>query len=260
MAKSVYACIDNVSRNIKQIPVCVDGVSRNTKEGWTYIDGVSRQFFGGSTISDLEVGQSVFMNVNGLIRGNEYMIIHKGLPSSAYDSSCDGIWVLRKYTYENYYWSQNNTGAAYKDSTIHQYLNSTVLSKFSTDIQNIIKQVQIPSITYNSNTVSAKLFLLSYTEVFGGNVPGLNQPEGAILDYFNGATAEDRRGWTSETKQSANAWWLRNQYNLNSSGAFLVNSSGTAYWAMKNSVNGHYRFAMILPHDTRIDENFNIIA
>lgn len=56
MAKGVYACIDGVSRNVKQIPLCIDGVSRNTKEGYGCIDGVSRQFFGVSTISDLEVG------------------------------------------------------------------------------------------------------------------------------------------------------------------------------------------------------------
>lgn len=46
MAKGVYTCIDNVSRNVKKIPVCIDGVSRNTKSGYACIDGVSREFFG----------------------------------------------------------------------------------------------------------------------------------------------------------------------------------------------------------------------
>lgn len=188
------------------------------------------------------------------------MIIHKGLPSSIYDSSCDGIWVIYKYPYENYHWS-SYTSRNYVNSEINQYLNSSILGKFSSEIQNLIKQVTIPC--KQGGNASAKLFLLSYTEVMGSTNTYAYQ-EGVILDYFNGATAEDRRGWTDADKDSANAWWLRTQHSASTT------ASGTYSWSINNAGNtgviyktdnsGCMRFAMILPHDTRIDENFNVIA
>ena len=265
MAKGVYGCIYGVSRNVKQIPLCIDGVSRSTKEGWGCIDGVSRQFFGGSALSDLEVGQSVFMDVNGLdyYNNNEFMIIHKGRPSTAYDNSCDGIWVMTKYVEQNRcLWSTTSSyGLQYANSAIHQYLNSDVLSKFNSNIQGIIKEVKIPSFGTN---LSTKLFLLSYDEVMGAPPYSSQTSEGLILDYFNGASAEDRKCRRSASNSSANHWWLRTQYPLNTSGAYYINSAGNSAWENKKGENmGNNidcRFAMILPYDTRIDGNFNIIA
>ncbi len=261
MAKGVYTCIDSVSRNVKKIPVCIDGVSRNTKEGWACVDGVSRQFFSGSTISDLAVGDSVFMNFSGLgnYTNNEFMIIHKGLPSTAYDSSCDGIWIIAKYMDQlSCKWTTTFGSDSYYNSTVHQYLNNDVLSKFDSTMQNIIKSVLIPT---RSGAVSTKLFLLSYDEVMGEPPYSSQTSEGAILDYFNGASAEDRKCWQKKQSSAGNYWWLRTQYPLNSSGAYCIDSAGNSTWGMKTSAtNTHPRFAMVLPHDTRLDENFNIIA
>lgn len=252
MAKGVYGCIDSVSRNVPQIPLCVDLVSRNTKAGYACVDGVSRKFFGGAS---LEVGDTVY--IDSALFNEEFMVIHKGLPSSAYDSSCDGIWVMYKFPYENYAWTKGYSSDVYSDaSTIHEYLNNTVLNKFSTNIRNLIKQVTIPC--YKGD-VSAKLFLLSYMEVLGTTDPYYNISEGAVLDYFNGATASDRRGWTNETKVSANAWWLRTPCGVSSS-AFRIQNDGEVGTLSKTSNGAHYRFAMILPHDVQVDSNFNIIA
>ena len=272
MGKGAYACVDLISRKAKKIPVCVDGVSRQSKVGYACVDDVSRQFFSGSSsISSLEVGQSVFIDVDGLDRynNNEFMIIHKGLPSSAYDSSCDGIWVLAKYMEQHHYlWSTGATyNLNYSNSAIHKYLNSNVLSKFDTNIQSIIKEVKIPSAGSN---LSTKLFLLSYDEVMGKPPYYSQTSEGVILDYFNGASAEDRKCRRSASNSSANSWWLRTQYPLNTSGAYYITNAGNSNWTSKGgsdpseipaiALNNECRFAMILSHDTLIDENFNVIA
>ena len=106
MAKGVYTCIDNVSRNVKKIPVCIDGVSRNTKEGYTCIDGVSRQFFGktGTPISNYLVGDSVYLNVNNILK--EFIIVQQGRPGYSWGGTSlrtgiglDGTWLLMKDIY-----------------------------------------------------------------------------------------------------------------------------------------------------------------
>lgn len=266
MAIGVKACVDGVSRNVKQIPLCVDLVSRNTKEGWACVDGVSRKFFGGAGLS---IGQSVFLNLSG--NRYEFIVVHKGLPSSVYDSSCDGIWLLKKSTYGTYAWDTGRT-TYYQDSDIHEFLNSDTLGKFDSDIQNIIKQVKIPhyglipngdgssspGFCNGANGLSTKVFLLSYTEVMGTSHTYAKE-EGAVLDYFNGASAADRIAYYQDGATSANQWWLRSYYTLSTSQAWTITTTGTADYYSKSSTRA-LRPAIILPHDIQVDSDFNIIA
>ena len=87
------------------------------------------------------VGSIVKIGVNGALR--EFIIVHQGLPSSMYDASCDGTWVLMKDCYENRQWNSalsNN----YANSTIHSYLNDTFLNLVDINIRTQIKQAKIP--------------------------------------------------------------------------------------------------------------------
>ena len=43
---------------------------------------------------ELDIGSSVFLNVDGV--PVEFLVVHQGLPSSIYDTSCDGTWFLMK--------------------------------------------------------------------------------------------------------------------------------------------------------------------
>lgn len=259
MAKGVYGCIDGVSRKVTKIPLCVDGVSRNTKVGYACVDGVSRKFFGGSTVSDFDVGQSVYMNVKGV--STEFMIVHKGLPSSAYDSSCDGVWLLMKDIYEK---REFGTTHDYANSTIHSYLNNTLLTKFDSGIQGIIKQVKIPyrpgkgestTISTGANGLSTKMFLLSYTEVgCSGDTKAVN--EGYKLDYFSNASNATRIAYY---QGAATSWWTRSphtsgQYFV----SYILNTGAPMNYACDSSWG--VRPAIILPHDIQVDSNFNIIA
>lgn len=266
MAIGVKACVDGVSRNVKQIPVCVDLVSRNTKEGWACVDGVSRKFFGGAGLS---IGQSVFMNLGG--SRHEFIVVHKGLPSSVYDSSCDGIWVMIKHCYCTYKWDYGYD-YLYESSDVHTYLNDNTFTRLDSFVQNLVKEVKIPhygripngdgtsskGICNGANGLSTKIFLLSYTEVMGGTNSNA-ATEGAVLDYFNGASAADRIFYTSDTSTASNQWYLRTVHKTYTNNAWHITTTGEAGY---NHVNTSLdlRFAFILPHDIQVDSNFNIIA
>lgn len=247
MAKAQYVGVNGVARKVKQPYIGVGDVARKVKNGYVGVSGVARQFFGGG----IEVGQSVFAYLNGY--RNEFIVVHKGLPSSAYDASCDGIWILKKHDDDTSRWDTGSLG--YGGSVIQQFLDYDRFFLLDTYVQNIVKQVKIPTA---SGQVSTKMFLLSYTEVFGGTNSNA-KTEGAVLDYFNGASAADRICYYSDTAATGDSWWLRTGHSMYSNCAWLVDASGNSNYSVKGNQSS-VRFAMILPHDTQFDSNFNIIA
>ena len=47
-----------------------------------------------SALSTKAIGSIVKLKENGTLV--DYIVVHKGRPSSIYDASCDGVWLLRK--------------------------------------------------------------------------------------------------------------------------------------------------------------------
>ncbi len=199
------------------------------------------------------VGSVVKLKFNGAMR--EFLVVHQGRPSSLYDASCDGVWLLMKDCLEAKRWHSSNVND-YANSEVHSYLNSTVLSKFDADIQAQIKQVKIPyrpgsgtSGTVNSGAsgLSAKIFLLSDREV-GYTKSNVNQyicDDGAKLAYF-----QDGNGTTEKIGKfngSAVYWWLRSPYLGDSGGAWHVSSNGYAYGSYCSYAGYYLRPALILP-------------
>ena len=269
MAKGVYACVDGVSRNVKQIPLCVDSVSRQTKAGYACVDGVSRQFFpSGTAAGDLDVGSSVYMNVDG--ERKEFLVVHQGLPSSLYDSTCNGTWLLMKdiYTKRAWYSSVNSPTNNYSNSDIHTYLKGTFLGLFDSDIQSAINQIKLPylsgtgsggTIISGSYGLSTKIFLLSGYEVGWTATDEYSFPEdGACLDYFSGtATTDSKRiGYYNGT---ASTWWLRSAKIGSTQAVWFVQTTGGQQSSSCYSSFG-IRPALILPSDISVDSDFNIIA
>ena len=78
------------------------------------------------------VGSTVKIKVNGTVK--DFIIIHQGKPSSVYDDSCNGTWLLMKDIYEKRQWNSSNTND-YANSTIHSYLNSTFLNLLEPNIK-----------------------------------------------------------------------------------------------------------------------------
>ena len=180
------------------------------------------------------VGSIVKLKENGALV--DYIVVHQGKPSSLYDASCDGTWLLRKDILETRQWHSSNVND-YANSTIKAYLNSTFLARFDANIQAQIKQVKIPyrpgsgtSQTVNSgaNGLSCKIFLLSDREVgyTQSNVNGYIVNDGAKLDYFKDGNGTSEK--IAKLNGSATYWWLRSPYTYGAANAWLVYSNGGA--------------------------------
>lgn len=163
------------------------------------------------------------------------------MPSSAYDASCNGVWVVMKDIYTTSTFGNNNS---YKDSSIHSYLNSTFYNLIDSQIRAVIKQVKIPytnsGVQSGANGLSTKVFLLSGTEVGFSDVSYMNT-EGAKLSYFDSASKR-----IAYNGSSAAEWWLRSPRTGSSSYVWFVESDGSNDgWGYYNTYG--VRPAFILP-------------
>lgn len=185
-------------------------------------------------LSTKAVGSTVKLKVNGTAK--EFIVVHQGKPSSLYDNSCDGTWLLMKDIYENRVWQSGNINK-YESSDIHTYLNNTFLNLFESNIRDAIKQVKIPyrknggsggTDQSGANGLSAKIFLLSGYEVGWTTSDYSYFPvDGAKLSYFEsgtGTSANNKR--IANLNGSAAFWWLRSPYTYNTYYVWLVYSSG----------------------------------
>lgn len=179
--------------------------------------------------------------------------MHQGLPSSAYDASCNGTWLLMKDIYTTSTFSNNNN--SYKDSSIHSYLNGTFFNLIDGDIRNAIKQVKIPyqngtgsggSLATGSNGLSTKVFLLSGYEVgWTTSDNGYFPKDGAKLDYFgSGSGGNSKR--VAYNGSSAAVWWLRSPSTGITGDVWYVGSDGSGNGGWCNYSCG-VRPAFILP-------------
>ena len=213
------------------------------------------------TLSSKAIGSTIKLKVNGSAK--DFIVVHQGKPSSVYDDSCNGTWLLMKDIYENRQWHSSNTND-YANSTIHSYLNSTFLNLFESNIKNAIKQVKLPyrkgsgtstTVTSGSNGLSAKIFLLSATETSFNFSSYMPSGEGAELAYFKGCadnSSDSKR--VAYLNGSAAVWWLRSPGCGSFSGALYVSSDGA--WNL-NGCSSSYgsRPALILPSTLLVSDD-----
>lgn len=214
------------------------------------------------TLSSKAIGSTIKLKVNGSAK--DFIVVHQGKPSSVYDDSCNGTWLLMKDIYENRQWHSSNTND-YANSTIHSYLNSTFLNLFESNIKKAIKQVKLPyrkgsgtstTVTSGSNGLSAKIFLLSATETSFNFSSYMPSGEGAELAYFKGCadnSADSKR--VAYLNGSATGWWLRSPYCNYFSGALYVVSSGGWSGGSCCSYSCGIRPALILPSTLLVSDD-----
>ena len=212
------------------------------------------------TLSSKAIGSTIKLKVNGSAK--DFIVVHQGKPSSVYDDSCNGTWLLMKDIYESRQRHSSNTND-YANSTIHSYLNSTFLAMFDSNIQKAIKQVKLPyrkgsgtstTVTSGSNGLSAKIFLLSATET-SFSFSSMPSGEGAELAYFKGCadnSSDSKR--VAYLNGSAAVWWLRSPYCSNFYDALYVLSSGD--WSYGScSYSRGIRPALILPSTLLVSDD-----
>lgn len=213
-------------------------------------------------MSDLEIGQTIKLNLNSTPW--EWLVVHQGLPSSIYDASCDGTWLLLKDIYEKRVWG--NTGVnKLESSNIHTYLNNTFLNLFDSNIKDAIKQAKIPyrknggsggTDQSGANGLPAKIFLLSGYEVGWTTSDSSVFPvDGAKLSYFEsgtGTSANNKR--IAKLNDSASYWWLRSPSTRDTQNARLVKPDGKPSSGRANNSFG-IRSAIILPSDMLVTDD-----
>lgn len=212
------------------------------------------------TLSSKAIGSTIKLKVNGSARN--FIVVHQGKPSSVYDDSCNGTWLLMQDIYENRAWHSSNTND-YANSTIHSYLNSTFLNLFESNIKNAIKQVKLPyrkgsgtstTVTSGSNGLSAKIFLLSATET-SFDFSYMPSGEGAELAYFKGCadnSSDSKR--VAYLNGSATYWWLRSPGCGYFNRALFVGSNGD--WGYGGcSYSYGIRPALILPSTLLVSDD-----
>ena len=180
----------------------------------------------GLPLNSLAVGSLVRVKENGA--DVNYRVVHQGLPSSMYDASCNGTWLLREeiQTTMVYHATQND----YKNSAIHTYLAGTFIGMFDAATQAVIKQVKIPywngtgnkgSLASGANGLSTKIFLLGSAELDLADNGQYYPSDGACLNYFLDCASDDVRRYAYYNGAVTN-WWTRSPYTSHYSSAVCI--------------------------------------
>lgn len=213
-------------------------------------------------ISTLTVGSSVYLNVGGVRK--EFLVVHQGLPSSLYDASCDGTWLLMKDCYEQRQWHSSDVNK-YETSDVNTYLNGPFFNLFDRNIQGIIKQVKIPyrkgdgTNQSGANGLSCKVFLLGGYEVGWTTSDSRYFPvDGAKLDYF-GASAGGNSKRIANYGGSATSWGLRSPSTYSRDSYMWFVFSDGSYSTAGPSASVGIRPALILPSTTLVDDSGNVV-
>lgn len=211
------------------------------------------------------VGSIVKLKVGGTAK--EFLVGHQGKPSSMYDESCNGTWLLMKDSFEDTRWHSSDDNNL-ENSTIHSLLNSTFLNAFESNIRDAIKQVKIPyrknggsggSDQSGANGLLCKIFLLSGYEIgFTTSDNSYFPVDGAKLSYFEagtGTSANNKR--IAKLNGSADYWCLRSPITNNTSLVWFVNYNGVCEASKASSSSGIHP-ALILPQDMEVDSSGNV--
>lgn len=217
-------------------------------------------------LGDYAVGGIVKLSENG--SPVDYLVVHQGLPSSMYDASCDGTWLLRKNIVEKRAWDSGDSNVL-ETSDIQAWLNSTMLARYDSKVRSLIKSIKIPyrknggsggTDQSGANGLQCKLFMLSGYEVGWTKSNNTWFPvDGSKLSYFiagNSPQANQKR--VATLNDNADNWRLRSQAIGNTNGVWNVYYDGD-YGSNSAAIQWGVRHALILPFDTIVGKN-NLVA
>lgn len=227
----------------------------------------------GIAISTLAVGSEVKLNLGGV--PYNHLVVHKGKPSSIYDDSCNGTWMLCKEIFEMRQWHSSDVND-YANSTIHAYLNETLYNEFDLAVRAAIKQVKIPytsdvsnkTVATNEAGLSAKIFLPAGFELglsSGFYWTSYMPDDGARWAYFEAGinvVANNKR--IAYKEGTATSYWTRSPVWNKTATVWYVYPDGTCSYpngsgsgASCINITIGVRPALILPADFRLNPEPN---
>lgn len=205
------------------------------------------------------IGDIVKIKENG--EAVNYIIVHKGLPSSMYDSSCDGVWVLREEASEQRVWNTVKEND-YANSDINRILNDTYYNAIESSIRNQIKLVKIPyrpgagtshEVNTGADGLPCKIFLLSGYEV------GITEDQsiyyfvdGAKLAYFD---LQDNNTRICNLNGTPTNWWLRMPSGNSINQAVVILADGTGNPRYGITTPEGIRPAFVLPSNLSVNSD-----
>lgn len=209
-------------------------------------------------LGNMAVGSTVKIKVDGTLK--DFIIVHQGKPSSIYDDSCNGTWVLMKALYTLRRWDQRNTN--YSSSDISYYLKNSFFNLLESGCRSAIKSVKIPyvydeTVHYGANGLPVKVFLLSARELGWSTENSSIYNDGSDLSMFSNYDASSNR--VAYYQRNSKYYWTRSAARNYSEGVFIVTSDGD------NEVKSVYvddvgvRPAFILPKEQLVSSNGTII-
>ena len=252
--------INGTAYEIKGGKTLIGGTAYKIEGGKTLVGGTAYKVGFSTPISTLPVGSSVYFKVDGV--STEFIIVHHGRPSSMYDESCDGTWLLMKNCDQNIAFSSSNNNS-YSSSTMHSKLKGSFFDSIDSDVSAFIKTVKIPYVSgrgdYSSSVVksgadglSTTCFLLSGYEVGYTQANNSALPiDGALLEYFR--QTGNRFAYFNG---SVVHWWLRSPAMGFKDMTFISTNAGglDVLYCNQYGLTAGRRPAFILPYDFDISD------
>ena len=254
--------IAGTSYGIKSGRTLIGGTGYDIKKGRTLIGGTGYDIKFGVPVGELTVGTSVYMNVNGV--RTEFIVVHQGNPDSKwYTAGGNGTWVLIKQVSKQLTADLPSDGwiiGDYQGCFLDTYANGEFLTSLDANIQSIIQQVTFKYICYNSSQnalkreTTRKIMFPDLSDL-GISVSESLRKHGGLA-YFKNSNNSKRIATNGSsncpyftcdfvrTGQNTYYW-----YYITDSGDIDRTQEGTNY----------ARPLYVLPQDTLIDDNFNIM-
>lgn len=240
----IYLGNGDQAQTISKLYVGVGGAARPVQKVYAGVDGAARLVYRKNIpVGEMNAGDIVKFKISG--EEKDFIIVHQGLPSNIYDSSCDGTWVLMKDLYEKI---NNSTVSNYPATKAYAYLKDTFYDLIEEPVKSSIKQVTIKyNTTKNGQTgVAVKVFLLSSREV-GFTDGGASEKVGSKLDYFD---SQSKR--IAYYQGVANDWVLRDtKTNTYFNYLWHVGKDGSGN---EGTGYNYVRPAFVLPKDFLVDD------
>lgn len=188
-----------------------------------------------ATLADLPLGAIILIPV-GTEENRQCEVADKNNLVSG------GAVLVYKNAYEE---SEFGNSTLYPDGTLDNLIKNTIFNSFPQTLRE--KMIDVTFALKGSNSITRKMFALTYTMAGFGNNSGV--AEGKALQYY---TSNNRR--IKKKGGASTLWWLSSQNS--SDGAWSVNAVGSSF-SYRPSGSGGVVPAFAIPQSTQLEDDQN---